>query len=245
MSIRKVFDIYINDVPHPVYDIKGKIHNYGRMNGYSDTYWLYKGKQQNSNEKSLLLELNNKEFLKDLIPYIDKGVHRVCWEINYKQRNSIKYKWDDYSIRSHGLCTLKANNRDVYQFSCSDANYALNRAQFLMSELISHPYDFLNPEKNNGRKIFFYGLPSFVETGYQVGEIKIRPDYEEVSKEKWWEIYDFVSNNNMSKFKDKILTFGQEEDLEMHEQHLAEERRNDTINWGDALSDGHIWWYRD
>ena len=247
--IRKIFDIYINDIPHPVYQIEGKTHKMGSLNGCPDSWWLYKGKEEiPPNSRELLLELSNEEFDKNLIPYIDKGVHRICWEINYKQRNSIKYKWDDYDIRSHGLCVLKANGREVYKFSYSDLHQALTKAQVLVNKLMSHPYNFLNPEEDNGRKIFFHGLPAFVQTGYEVGEIRIVPDYEEISKEKWWEIYEFVSDNNMSKFrKEKILTFQGEDDYddsELHKEDINENKEYGSINWGDALSDGNIWWFR-
>ena len=241
--MRRIFDIHINDESFPVFDIEGKEHEYGKHNGCPTTWWLDYTKDENGNyldpEKTqLLVEMSGKE--RNLIPYIDKGVHRICWEINYKQGNSIRYKWDDYDIRSYGACTIRANGRDVYKFRHSDLHGAMAHVQYLCEKLISHPYNFFQPEKDDGRKIYFKSLPAFVRTGYDVGEIKIEPDYSMLPKKKWWRIYELFGSKKYesadSIFRDDDETVGED---------IDENQNNDMINWGDALSDGHIYWFRD
>ncbi len=245
--MHKLFDIQINDKLHPVYNIPNKHHKYGEWNGCPTEWWLYRGDLDNLSSRGLLTEFANSNS-EDFIPYIDKGTHRVCWEINYKQNNSIRHKHDSADIRSHGRCKLIANGKEVYSFPSSDINYAMSKVQQLVCELMQHPYNFLNPEEDNGRKIFFYGLPAFVRTGYEPGEIRIAPDYECISREEWWEKYKFYDNNSMSKFSKKVATKfdGYDEDEYDDEDFPPRDglNSNDEINWGDALSDGKIWWFR-
>jgi hypothetical protein len=241
--MRKIFDILINDKPYPVYSIEGKTHNLGKNNGCPDDWWLLY--DEDINESKFLDEMSENS---NLIPYIDKGVHRICWEINYRQSNRIKYKWDDYDIRDSGVCTLKANGKEVYKFHSSDLMFAMARVQTLVGELISHPYNFFKPEEDDGRKIFFCGLPAFVYRGWQVGEIKIVPDYSKISKEMWWERYEFYNSNhedkNYEEFEDELEKDEYDADYELFEEHTNEYYRSDSINWGDALSDGKIYWFR-
>jgi hypothetical protein len=234
--MRKVFDIYINEKPFPVFNIEGKEHTYGKNNGCVPTWWLDYTKDQNGDyapASGIITEITEN---RKLIPYIDKGVHRICWEVIYKQSNLIRYKWDEYDIRSTGSCTLRANGRDVYKFRNSDLQSAMTQVQYLTEKIISHPYNFFRPEEDDGRKIYYKSLPAFVRTGFEVGEITIEPDYSILSKEKWWEIHRLFSKKYES--KDSIFReFPDEEE----EQELG---FSDTINWGDALSDGFINWFR-
>lgn len=240
--MRKVFDIYINDKPFPVLSIEGKKHLLGKNNGCPDTWWLDYTKDEEGNYieqdgTQLLVEMNGKE--RNLVPYIDKGVHRICWEVIYKQGNSMKFKWDEYSIRSYGTCTLRANGRDVYKFRHSDLQGAMVHVQHLTEKLLSHPYNFFEPERDNGRKIYFKSLPAFVRTGYEVGEIRIEPDYSMLPKEKWWKIYSLFEGKRYETAESIFKDVG--DDLDDYEEY----QMNDMINWGDALSDGQIDWFRD
>jgi len=241
--MRKVFDILINDKPYTVYGIEGKEHSLGINNGCPANWWLHY-----EEDTSSIKFLNEMDENPNLIPYIDRGVHRICWEINYKQTNRIKYKWDEADIRDSGVCNLKANGRDVYKFHTSDLMYAMARVQTLVGEIISHPYNLLEPEKDDGRKIFFCGLPAFVHRGYEVGEIKIEPDYSSISKELWWKRYDFFNSNHEEKsfeeFEDELDQEEYEADYELFQENTKEYYDNDMINWGDALNDGKIWWFR-
>lgn len=243
--MRKVFDIYINDKPFPVFNIEGKEHNLGKANGCPDTWWLDYTRDEEGNyfpEKtnSLLTEMTGSATERQLLPYIDKGVNRICWEISYKQGHTMKYKWDDCDIRSYGICTMKANGREVYKFRHSDLQAAMREVQNLEEKLISHPYNFFHPENDDGRKIYYKSLPAFVRTGYEVGEIKIEPDYSVLPKEKWWRIYELF-NERKYESADSIFR----DDALIHNDHLEECKRNDMINWGDALSDRWIDWFRD
>ena len=241
--MRKIFDILINDKPYPVYDIENKHHELGKWNNSPTTWWLL---FENDYKDSKFL--NEMEEESKLIPYIDRGVHRVCWEINYKQSNHIKYKWDEADIRNSGVCTLKANGRDIYKFHSSDLMYAMARVQTLVGELLSHPYNFLEPEKDDGRKIFFCGLPAFVYRGYEVGEIKIIPDYSKISKKSWWRHYELYNSRHEEKsyeeFEDDVDEGNYDMDLESSKDNTNEYYNDDSINWGDALEDGKIWWFR-
>lgn len=235
--MRKIFDIYINDKPYPVYDIENKHHNLGRYNDSPTTWWLL---FDNDHAEPKLI--NEMEENSKLIPYLDRGVHRICWEINYKQTNYVKYKWDDYDVRASGECILKANGREVYKFRTSDIMYAMSNVQVLIGKIISHSYNFLEPEKDDGRKIFFCGLPAFVYKGHEVGEIRIKPDYSKLNKKSWWQKYNFYNSHheNYAGLPDDES----EEDFEDFMTESLEYQDSDEINWGDALQDGKIWWFR-
>lgn len=241
--MRKIFDIHINDKPYGVYDIEGKEHNLGRYNDSPATWWLLY--DDNPNQVKFINEMEEES---NLIPYIDKGIHRICWEINYKQTNYTKFKYDEYDIRSSGICTLKANNREIYKFHSSDLNYAMAQVQVLVGKITCHPYNFFEPEKDDGRKIFFCGLPAFVYKGWEVGEIKIKPDYSKIDKETWWERYELFNSHHENKdddeFDDELEKEEYDADFELFEGNTSSESFYDEINWGDALSDGKIWWFR-
>lgn len=233
--MRKVFDIYINEKPFPVFHIEDKEHAYGKNNGCVPTWWLDYTKDQNGDYKpasGIITEITEN---RNLIPYIDKGVHRICWEITYKQSNLIKYKWDDYDIRSTGSCTIRANGRDVYKFRNSDLHRAMAQVQHLTEKIISHPYNFFRPEEDDGRKIYYKSLPAFVKQGFDVGEILVVPDYSILPKNEWWKTYRLFNKRYES--PDSIYLDCGEEEEEDYEN-------SDVINWGDALNDGLIGWFR-
>jgi len=241
--MRKIFYIYINNKAYPVYDIEGKEHSLGEWNGCPTTWWLLYDDHMDKPQMLDEMSENSK-----LIPYIDKGVHRICWEINYKQYNSMSFKWGDSDIRNGGVCTIIANGKEVYKFHSSDLNYAMSNVVILTEKIMTHPYNFLDPDKDEGRKIFFCGLPAFVFKGYEIGEIKIKPDYSTLSKEEWWEKYEFFNSNYEDKeqddFDDELDYQEYEADFELFKERTLEWKDDDIIGWGDALSDGKIWWFR-
>lgn len=240
--MRKLFDISIDDKLYPVFDIENKEHDQGRWNGSPTTWWLL---YEDINVENKLIDETFDEL--NLIPFIDKGVHRICWEINYKQYNNIVYKYNTHDLRNGGLCTMRANGRDVYKFHSSDLLHAMSNVSVIAGKLISHPYNFFEPEKDDGRKIFFCGLPAFVYQGNEVGEIKIKPDFDKISPKNWWEKYDFYNFNE----RDWRIDFDFEPPSVKDEQKLDFFNEDDytnrvqMINWGDALSDGKIWWFRE
>jgi hypothetical protein len=237
-QVHKIFDILIDNTPYPVYSIPGYEHQLGKSNGCPDTWWLdYSDYEATSDEDGDIHE----PCVRELIPYIDLGSHRICWEIRYRQYNRLKYKWDEWDIRNGGTCEMFANGKLVYKFSAREIGYALARAQSLEVILLEHPFDFLNQEKENGRKIWYYGLPATVRaSNVHPGEIGIVPDYSYMSKEEWWD--------SLKEKKKKITPKNHKDtqDDSIEKEELEDDRRFESwISHGDALWDGMIWWFRD
>ena len=239
---QKIFEIMIYDELYPVYDIGGYEHDYGKWNGCPTTWWLdYSKVDTQTGEREE----------RELVPYIDKGVHRVCWEIHYKQSNTTKHKWDELNIRSSGVLKIMANGKHVYTIRNWDLDSALTSARATIEKMVSSPYDFLNPEKENGRKIWYYNLPATVRNGYEPGEIGIEPDYSYMSPESWWSELERrktkitpVNWEEVNKVEPSI-NGSDDEDVDWQRNNLAEYRDYGSINHGDAFSDGNIWWFRD
>ena len=217
---RVAFQISINDELYNVWDIPGYEHENGKWNGTPTTWWL--------------------EYNERLIPYVDIGVNRICWEINYKQTNSIKYKWDDADIRSGGRCTLRANGKDVYEFFSRNPEHALPKANSLLVQLIEHPFNFLNQEEEEGRKIWYYGLPATISIAARPGEMSIVPEYSaDLPEDKWWELYLERSNPvQIGLSKDEI------DEINESRERSLEWKDFGRIGHGDPLWDGMIQWFR-
>ncbi len=231
-GVRKIFEILIDDKPYQVYDIDGYEHENGKWNGTPSTWWLDYSDYEPS-------EYYPNGHVRELIPYVDKGVNRICFEVTYKQRNYMKYKWDDYDIRRTGTCTIKANGKKIYTFGSFDINFALAKAQYLIVALMEHPFNFINPQEEEGRKIWYYGLPAIVRNGYEAGEIKIEPDYTDIDRDKWWDLYEERSKPVLPPKTQEEM-----EDEEMDREQRSEHRSYGSINHGDALWDGMINWFR-
>jgi len=228
---RKIFDILIREKLYPVYSIEGYEHNLGKWNGCPDTWWLDYSVYHSDNDYEV-------PTIRELIPYIDKGVHRVCWEVNYAQFNSTKYKWDEWSIRNGGICTIKANGKEVYKFHWGDLGGALAEAQHVISKISEHPFNFLNPKEEIGRKIWYYGLPATILLGYEPGEIRINPDLSYMTSDEWWD--------ELEKRKSNIEppNSTQNEDDLLDAEHFAEHKDYGSINHGSVFYDGMINWFR-
>ena len=221
---RLAFQILINDEPHNVWDIPDYEHEDGKWNGCPTTWWL---------EREGML-----------YPYVDKGVNRICWEINFKQTNNTKFKWDSLDIRGGGKCTIKANGEIVYQFFSRTPEHALTKAQTLLYELTEHPYNFLDQKKEKGRKIWFYGLPVTIRPSHMPGEISIVPEYSNhLKKEDWWKLYKERSQPvvipDEKNDEDNFMKDSSEE-WEVKEWEVFGE-----IGHGCPLWDGMIGWFRD
>jgi len=238
-GVNKIFDLMIDDRLYAVYDIDGYEHPNGHWNGTPKTWWLDYSDYHPVDEDDEEEGENFEPRIRELIPYVDKGVHRICWEIRYKQRNTVKYKWDDFDVRNGGSCEIYANGKLIYSFFSRSVDFGLAKAQYMMVNLMEHPYNFLNPEEEKGRKIWYYGLPATIEPGYDPGNIRVVPDYTDISKENWWKEY-YIRKNPIL-----VQTDGQSmSDKEMDDEHFAETRDYGTINHGDALWDGMINWFR-
>lgn len=237
-NTRKIFDILINDKTYTVYNIEEYEHEYGKWNGCPTTWWLdYSEYVEYIDETGDLEEAD----IRELVPYIDKGVNRICWEVRFKQRNYMKYKWDDWDLRSGGKCEIYANGKLVYSFFSRDMNNALSTAQTMEWKLLEHPYNFLNSEEDHGRKIWYYGLPATIRNhSFEPGEIGIVPDYSYMSKSEWWD--------ELKKRKTNITPndYKKNDDDESEDESFEEDRRfSSWINHGDAFCDGMINWFRD
>lgn len=225
LNVREIFKIQIEEKLYPVYSIEGYTHELGRANGCPDSWWL---------EYSEKGEDDEEDRERSLIPYIDKGANRICWGFNFSQRNYMKYKWDEWDLRSSGKCEIYANGKLIYSFGCRDIEYAASKAVVLQSELLEHPYDFINPESEINRKIWYYGLPATImPSDYMPGEIEIYPDYSYIEKEEWWQLL------NMK--KEKIRAKPDEDDFIFDQMGT---RADTFINHGDALWDKMIDWFR-
>ena len=232
---RKIFDILINDKPYTVYDIDGYEHEYGKWNGCPTTWWLDYSEYEEYVDEIGDIEEGD---IRELVPYIDKGVHRICWEINYKQFNRTKYKWGEWDVRNGGICKMYANGKPVYEFYSRDIGHALSKAQSLEVTLLEHPFDFIDQKSENGRKIWYYGLPAKIRCGYNPGEIGIVPDYSYMEEEDWWR----ELKNRKSKINPKGYQKNNDDILDSEES--EEDRHQSWINHGDALWDGMINWFR-
>jgi hypothetical protein len=233
--VRKAFVISIEDKPYQVYNIEGYEHKIGEMNGTPTTWWL------DYSSDPVRGEVTPE---RPLIPYVDKCTNRICWEIKFKQRNYMKHKWDDWDLRRSGTCEILANGKKIYSFGSFDVGYALSKAQYLMVNLMEHPYDFLNPENEIDRKIWYYGLPAKVKpSDCYPGEIRIIPDCTDTTPERWWKEYE--NRRKTVDFKsEKNETEWEKQDREMDEQDFEETKSYGMINHGDALWDGMINWFR-
>jgi hypothetical protein len=223
---RPVFEVMVSNRLRQVWSIDGYEHQLGKMNGDIATWWL---------------DLSDDEFdQSELVPWLDRGAHRICWGIDYQQFNTTKHKWDETDIRKGGKCKILANGREIFSFQCSDMAEAMSLVVGKVSELCSHPFNFINPEEEDGRKIWYYGLPAFVRPGYEPGEIKIEPDFSYLTPEDWW---DHLEKRQTPIFP-KVIHEEEEEELEREKEHLSEYKDYGAINHGSALYDGMINWFR-
>ena len=231
-NMRKNFKVMIYDKYYDVYSIEDKKHE--SLNGEPDTWWLYFGD----------------ELPEGVLPPIDSplwepyhtSIQRFVWDIRIKQRNTTKEKWGHTNFRNHTNVEMHCNGKLFYQFSTiggdGGISYAMAKVQYMQVKMIEHPFNFFEPEKENGRKIWWYNLPAtIVVSTYNPWEIRIKPDYTTgFTREQWQKEYKERQN--------KLLApqniFVDEDDLDEDDY-----TNDDLINWGDALSDGNIWWFRD
>lgn len=219
---RKLFEVIVRDKTYDVYDIDGREHQ-----GYGDipkTWWMY------YRERLPEGGVPNRDS-EHFVPF-HKWIKRLLWDVRIKDYNSAKHKWDDWSF-SHGTkCEMWCNGKQVYEFQCGDTEYAFSKAQVLMTTMSEHCYNFFEPEKMEGRLIYFYGLPSILHPRKSMPwEITISPDYGEMDKNEWWSEYRKRSN------PESIFEEEKDDDFD-------EDKYDGYINWGDALSDDHIKWFR-
>lgn len=221
---RKIFEVIIRDKTYDVYDIDGKEH--GGWNGEPKTWWLYYADRMPEGA----IPPHDSESWE---PW-HKSINRRLWDIRFKEYNSTKEKWGATQFRSGLNCEMWCNNKLVYSFGTFDLAFAFSKAQYLITILSEHSYNFFEPEKEKGRKIWWYGLPATVKPNIEGWEIGIIPDYTTgIDKKQWWEEF--------KKRRSNINEKSDENDIKVWD---GEDDYSDYINWGDALSDGHIDWFR-
>lgn len=221
---RKIFDVLIHNKLYDVYDIAGKEH--GGWNGEPKTWWLYYADTMPEGT----VPPHDSEYWE---PW-HKSINRRLWDIRFKEYNSTKIKWDERRFSSGLNCEMWCNNKLVYSFGTFDLNYAFAKAQYLIVKMSEHPYNFFEPEKEKGRKIWWYGLPALVKPKSDGWEIGIVPDYSTgIDKKSWW--------NEFKRRRSNLNEVVSEDDIKVWD---GEEDDSDYINWGDALSDQHIDWFR-
>jgi hypothetical protein len=227
-NIRKVFTVLVDNREYDVYSIDDKHHE-----GYNDiptTWWLYYADRFYTNSLPHEDDTN-------FIPY-SSSINRRLWDISIKQTNTSKSKWGGYEFTSRTYVEMKCNNRLVYGFGSYDYDFCVNKIGYLKIILSEHCFNFFEPETENGRKIFFYGLPATIRvSSYNPWSIGIIPDYQDsLSKDEWWKEYkNRITNITCNEYNEF-------EHLDM--ENFLEDMNSDYINWGDALSDGNIGWFR-
>ena len=244
-NVRIQFYVYVEGNQVPVLNLPVDHHG---MNGGVKSWWMYYKNIQASDYESRLKEiLSGKvkpweaekwDYEKDgFHPYESKIVPRISWEVNYKQNTTTKHKWNSLRFNTTGVCTIKANGKDFYQFHSHDMSYALSKAQSLMVELTEHPYNFLNPSEEKGRKIYYKGLPATIQPKtYRPWEISIIPDITDTgyTLDSWWDEYMEV----------ELKSEKTKEDREWVRDSILESKNYGSITWGSAFSDSDIKWFR-
>ncbi len=227
--MRKIFTVVIHGEPFDVFDIEGKEHE--GLNNEPKTWWLY---------YSSRLPI-------DVPPPIDSdhwrpyhvSINRRLWDVKVKQMNTTKEKWNHTNFRNSTSVEMICNGSRVYEFvttgTDSGLSFAFAKVQFLMVALSEHPFNFFEPELENGRKIYWKGLPAFVVSSHASNRIQIRPDYSELPKDEWWEKLDE---------REAMIGKKVDEDDLNDKDDRHDDYKRDLINWGDAFSDQYINWFR-
>jgi hypothetical protein len=134
------------------------------------------------------------------------------------------------------------NGKLVYGFSCyggdKGLSFAMSKAQYMQTMLSEHPYDFFEPEKEHGRKVYWHGLPATLSVNKsETWRIGVVPDYSVVHKDAWWA--ELVSRES------KYMSTEKDDDWdEIEAEDTKDAYRDDYINWGDAFSAHQIDWFR-
>lgn len=168
-NVNKAFEVQIN----------------GKM---FDVYSIDENKNQGIRKESLWVD-----YLEHgLISYND-GMHKICWGVVYEQFNKAKKTIGGIDFQDKSICYITANGKKIYEFEYStfkgseyDLKGALDKACILIEKIKNHPFNFLNPEKEKGRKIWYYGLPATIELFGDFGMVNIVPDLSFLSIQEWF-----------------------------------------------------------
>jgi hypothetical protein len=235
LTPRRLFSVVINDKQYNVFDIDGKEHE-----GYNDTpktWWLYHSEDKLPD--GIVPPADSENF----VPFC-VGIQRHVWEIKFTQRNTTKEKWGGTRFNNSTWTEMWCNKRLIYAFGSTGGDrglhFSMAKVQYMQVMMSEHCYNFFEPEQENGRKICWYGLPATVKVKRDGWEIGIVPDYTAgLTKEEWWKELKH-RESKYSKAVDEMDKQDEEMDKDDHEEAM----NSDFINWGDAFSDQHIYWFR-
>lgn len=231
--MNKIFTVLINKHSYDVYNLN-KEHE--GLNDTPTSWWIYLDSDELLDGQRKAPTNEDDEYF---IPY-DSNIKRICWKYEIEESVSTKYKWDSINFRNHIKVKLYANNRLVYEdsFNGNYMQYVLAKIETLKVEMSEHPFDFFEPEKENGRLIYYYGLPAKIKvTG--INHIGIIPDYCILDKDRWW-----VEYARRKSLISKLTTEMEKDDYESDKDDMFEDMEAGYINWGSPLSDGNIKWFR-
>jgi hypothetical protein len=228
-QIRKAFSVIINNKKRDVWDIEGKELDCG--NGEPLTWWIWMG---DNLEEGVFPPVESDNWI-----HWHASVEKLLWDIRITQANTKEEKWNSIRFSSRTTVEMWCNKKLVYSFgtigSASGLSFAMAKVQYLQVMLVEHMYNFLDSQSENGRKIYWYGLPATVHVKEQGWEIGIVPDYScGLNKVEWWA--------ELARRESNLWRGKSDEDFERED--FEESMQSDYINWGDALSDQHINWFR-
>lgn len=233
--MKKLFTVIIDDKERDVWDIEGKELDCG--NGEPLTWWVYMGERM---PYGLAPSVDSDNWV-----HYHSSIQRHLWDIKLTQINTTKEKWNSTHFNSRTKVEMWCNKKLIYSFittgTANGLSFAMAKVQYLQTILPEHCFDFFNPEDENGRKIFWKGLPATVKVSTSRSwEIGIVPDYTAgLDKEQWWsELKNRETLIGNHKFDD-------ESDIQNDLENFNKNKEMDYINWGEALSDQFIEWFRD
>jgi hypothetical protein len=143
-----VFKTVVNDRIQEIWR-RNETHKQGRINGQPDDLWLRETFEGSDDI--------------DWTPWVGIGANRPCFEIKLVQGNRTKFKWNETRIDGTGKAEIICNKIKIYEFAFRDIEYGLARAQVLLSTISEHPFNFMDPESEIGRKIWYYEQPAVID----------------------------------------------------------------------------------
>lgn len=226
-SMRKVFDVIIGKRSYGVYNRDVEHQGY---NGEPKTWWLYYADLEDGEEPNPL-------YWK---PY-SYSINRLLWDVRFVQSNYSKEKWESTNFSNVTTVEMRCNDKLIYEFSTignkDGLAYAMAKVQYMQVALCEHPFNFLEAEKEDGRKIWWRGLPATIKVSKcRPWEIKIIPDLSTgITEDYWWK--------ELQRRESLLGKIPDEDDL-IDQDDYNESRHDGYINWGDAYSDKYINWFR-
>lgn len=140
------WDINVRGIDYKCFRIKGYIHSIGGKWGEND-YWCCPRTEDPTPNN--LIEFNG---------------YTTRYEIQVKENNYIKTKWDESEVENSVSCHILRNDKEFYSFVCRDTAYAWAKAYSLIESTIKEGViDFWRfnyiEEEIIGRHIWYKGQP--------------------------------------------------------------------------------------